>query len=134
MKTKFYMCPICGNIITKLVDSGVTPVCCGATMREMTPNGQSQEVSQEKHVPVVHREDACTLRVDVGSLPHPMMPEHHIRFIWVETEHGAQLQFLHPEQSPTAEFYGCKDRPTAVYEYCNIHGLWATDQIPEQHK
>lgn len=131
MKTKFYVCPVCGNVITKLVDSGVTPVCCGAPMREMIPHGQSEETT-EKHVPVVHREDECTLRVDVGSLPHPMTQGHHISFIWLETEHGAQLQYIFHKPEATAEFCGCKDRPVAVYEYCNVHGLWSTCDIPEQ--
>lgn len=132
MKTKFYICPICGNIITKLVDSGVTPVCCGAPMHEMIPNSEQADTTPDKHVPIVHREDEYTLRVDIGSLPHPMTPGHHICFVWLETEHGAQLQFLNPEKPATVKFCGCKDRPTSVYEFCNVHGLWMTKDIPEQ--
>lgn len=132
MKTEFYICPVCGNIITKLVDSGVTPVCCGSPMRELLPNSQKEDTSEEKHMPVVHREDECTFRVDVGTAPHPMTPEHHICFVFLETEHGGQLQFLNPNRPPVVEFSGCKDKPIAVYEYCNVHGLWVTTDIPEK--
>lgn len=123
MNTKFYICKHCGNVITKQVDSGVPVVCCGEPMQELKVN--TVDASVEKHVPEVTKIDDCTLKVQVGSTPHPMLPEHHISFIYLETENGGQLRYL--KDKPEAEFCICKDKPTAVYEYCNLHGLWKTE-------
>ena len=86
MATKFYKCRHCGNVVEKVVDSGVAVVCCGEKMEELIPN--TVDASGEKHVPVVTRLEDGRLKVDVGSVPHPMSPEHHIAFIYVETENG----------------------------------------------
>lgn len=94
-------------------------------MKELIPGEMDGLV--EKHVPVVERIDKRTVRVKVGALPHPMTPEHSIRFIYLETEHGGQLQYLHTGGSAEAEFCVCKDKITAVYEYCSLHGLWKTE-------
>ena len=125
MATKFFLCTTCGNVVVKAIDSGVDVVCCGKQMKELIPG--TDDASMEKHVPVVERIDDCTIRVKVGSMPHPMTKEHHIVFIYLETEHGGQIQYLDPEGQAEACFCGCKDRPVAVYEFCNIHGLWKTD-------
>ena len=123
MATKFYKCNHCGNIIVKTVDSGVPVVCCGEKMVELVPN--TVDASQEKHVPVVTRIDDCRIKVEVGSVPHPMTDEHHIAFIYVETENGGVQISL--KDKPEAVFCTCNDRPVAVYEYCNLHGLWKTE-------
>jgi superoxide reductase len=54
-----------------------------------------------------------------------MVPEHHIAFIYVETENGGIRVDLKDE--PNARICVCKDKPVAVYEYCNLHGLWKTE-------
>ena len=56
-----------------------------------------------------------------------MIPEHHICFIYVETENGGQLVQLDPEKPAVAEFCICKSPVVAVYEYCNLHGLWVKE-------
>lgn len=127
METKFYVCPICGNVIIKYVDSGVVPTCCGREMRLLSPN--TTDGAHEKHLPVVTRQDECTLKIEVGSTPHPMTPEHHIAFIYLETKCGGQVKFLDPTKPAVAYFCVCKEQPTAIYEYCNLHGLWKT--VPE---
>lgn len=123
MATKFYRCRHCGNVIVKLVDSKVPVVCCGEKMAELVPD--TVDASIEKHVPVVTKVDECTLKVEIGSQPHPMTPEHYISFIYVETEHGGMYVDL--KDKPEAFFCTCKDKPVAVYEYCNLHGLWKTE-------
>ena len=123
MATKFFKCKHCGNVIVKTVDSGVPVVCCGEKMEELVAN--TVDASQEKHVPVVTKIDECTIKVDVGSVAHPMAPEHHIAFIYVETENGGILANL--KDKPEATFCICNDKPIAVYEYCNLHGLWKTE-------
>ena len=122
MATKFYKCRHCGNVIEKIVDSKVPVVCCGEKMEELVPN--TVEASVEKHLPVVTRIDDCTIKVEVGSVAHPMLPEHHIAFIYVETENGGIRVNL--SDKPEAVICTCSSKPIAVYEYCNLHGLWKT--------
>ena len=123
MATRFYKCRPCGNVIVKFVDSKVPVVCCGEKMEELVPN--TVDASGEKHVPVVTRIDDCRIRIDVGSVPHPMLPEHHIAFIYVETENGGIRVDL--TDKPEAQVCICGSKPVAVYEYCNLHGLWKTE-------
>ena len=123
MATKFFKCKHCGNVIVKTVDSGVPVVCCGEKMEELVAN--TVDASKEKHVPVVTKVDECTIKVEVGSVAHPMLPEHHIAFIYVETENGGMRMGL--KEKPEATFCVCNDKPVAVYEYCNLHGLWKTE-------
>ena len=122
MATRFYRCRHCGNVIVKAVDSTIPVVCCGEKMQELIPN--TVDASNEKHVPVVTRLDDCAIKVEVGSVAHPMLPEHHIVFIYVETANGGTIVYL--KDKPEAVICTCTDRPVAVYEYCNIHGLWKT--------
>ena len=120
MATRFYKCRHCGNVIEKVVDSKVPVVCCGEKMQELIPN--TVDASGEKHVPVVTRIDDNRIKVEVGSVAHPMLPEHHISFIYVETENGGIRVNL--KDKPEAEIYVGAEKPVAVYEYCNLHGLW----------
>ena len=131
MATKFYKCRHCGNVIHKVVDSKVPVVCCGEQMQELIPN--TVDASNEKHVPFVTSTIECDcegkcermLKVQVGSVPHPMTPEHHIAFIYVETERGGIRVNL--TDKPEAVVCVCDSKPVAVYEYCNLHGLWKTE-------
>ena len=86
MAVKFYKCAHCGNIVMKVVDKKVPVMCCGAKMEELVPN--TEDAAGEKHVPVITKIDDCRVKVEVGSVAHPMLPEHHISFIYVETENG----------------------------------------------
>lgn len=123
MATKFYKCAHCGNVVHKVVDKGVPVFCCGQKMEELEPN--TVDASGEKHVPVVTRVDDCRLKVEVGSVAHPMLPEHHIAFVYVECEQGGIRVDL--TDKPEAEVCVCGNKPVAVYEYCNLHGLWKTE-------
>ena len=123
MAVKFYKCRHCGNVIEKLVDSKVNVVCCGEEMEELVPN--TVDASGEKHVPVVSCADECKMKVTVGSVLHPMEDAHHIVFIYVETENGGMRVNL--KDKPEALFCVKNGKPVAVYEYCNLHGLWKTD-------
>ena len=122
MTTKFYKCNTCGNVITKIVDSKVPVVCCGKPMTELVPN--TVDAATEKHVPVVTWLDDKRIKVEVGSVAHPMLDEHHISFIYVETLDGGIRVDL--KDKPEAVIYVGDTKPVAVYEYCNLHGLWVT--------
>jgi len=119
---KFYRCEHCGNIITKVNDAGVDVICCGEKMKELVPG--ATDGAYEKHVPLVTL-SGNVIKVQVGEVMHPMMEEHYIQFIALETEHGLQIKYLTPQDKPEAEFVITEgDEPVAVYEYCNLHGLW----------
>ena len=122
MATKFYKCRHCGNVIMKVVDSRVPVVCCGEKMEELVPG--IMEASVEKHLPVITWLDFNVMKVEVGSVAHPMLPEHHIAFIYVETEHGGIRVDL--KDKPEAVIALGEEKAVAVYEYCNLHGLWKT--------
>ena len=123
MKQKFLICQHCGNIAAMIRDKGVPVFCCGEKMQEITPG--ATDASGEKHIPVVTKIDDCTIKVEVGSVAHPMLPEHHIAFIYVETETGGIRVNL--TDKPEAVICTCNSKPIAVYEYCNLHGLWKTE-------
>ena len=123
MATKFYKCNHCGNVVIKVVDSNVPVVCCGEEMSELIPN--TVDASGEKHVPVVTRIDEKTIKVNVGSVAHPMLEEHYIAFVYVETENGGIMVNL--KDKPEAIVYVGEEKVLAVYEYCNLHGLWKTE-------
>ena len=122
MELKFYICRTCGNIITHVKKSGVPVMCCGKKMEELVPG--TVEASAEKHIPVVEVNGA-QVTVTVGSVEHPMLEEHYIQWIVLETEQGYQLKHLKPGTAPKAEFVlAAGDQVVAAYEYCNLHGLW----------
>ena len=123
MATKFYKCNHCGNVIVKVVDAGVPVVCCGEKMVELVPN--TVDASGEKHLPVVTVLDNNSIKVEVGSVHHPMLPEHHISFVYVETEIGG-IQVNLKDKPETVVYLG-EEKAVAVYEYCNLHGLWKTE-------
>ncbi|MCQ2339058.1 MAG: desulfoferrodoxin [Paludibacteraceae bacterium] len=126
MEAKFLQCLTCGNIICKVVDSGVTPKCCDSFMRLLEP--KTNEVGVEKHLPVVTRLDSCTIQVKVGSTPHPSTPEHHIVFIALLTKNGIQIKPVTQDgNNPEITFNCPQGEALAVYSFCNLHGLWMTN-------
>lgn len=121
METKFYHCKVCGNTIIKVIDGGTVPKCCNAEMEELKPN--TTEGKSEYHLPVMIQCDNHKLKIRVGKELHPMTPEHHIRFIYIETEQGGHLYRL-KEGCPAEIIVSMCEKPTAIYAYCNLHGLW----------
>ena len=124
MKTKFYICRHCGNLVHMIHDAGVPMMCCGQKMDELLPN--TVEASGEKHLPAVTVEDGA-VHVNVGSINHPMIPEHYIEWIYVQTENGGHLKSLKPGDDPSTAVCLGDDKALAVYAYCNLHGLWMTE-------
>ena len=122
---KFYICEHCGNIITHTKNSGVPVFCCGQKMKEIIPG--TVEASVEKHLPVVKVEGNLVI-ASVGSVEHPMVEEHFIQWVALETERGSQIKKLLPGEKPQAVFALAEgEKPVAVYEWCNLHGLWKTE-------
>ena len=119
---EFYIWQRCGNLITCLDNKGVPVMCCGQKMTQLGPG--TVDASREKHVPVVETAGSPAT-VTVGPVEHPTLPEHFIPWIALETNQGSQIKYLQPGQAPKASFALAEgEEVKAVYEYCNLHGLW----------
>ncbi len=129
MAKRFFVCKTSGDILGLLRDGGgeLKLSCCGEDLKELKAN--TTDAAQEKHVPVANYDKAAgKVTVTVGSVAHPMTPEHLISWIHLETKKGAQICHLTPEDKPEAVFILADgDEPVAVYEYCNLHGLWKVE-------
>lgn len=123
-EVKFYRCRHCGNLVAVVEDAGPVPVCCGEPMELLVAG--SVDAAAEKHVPDVTRE-GNVLRVRVGSVEHPMLPEHYIQWIAVACDRRLQLAHLAPGEAPEDAFHVPAGAPVTVYEYCNLHGLWKAE-------
>ena len=122
MEMKFYRCEHCGQIVAIVKGTGVPIICCGQPMTEMVPG--TVDASLEKHVPVVEV-NGSKVTVKIGSVEHPMLDEHYIEWIALQTKFGNQRKSLKPGDKPEACFALCEgDEVVAAYEYCNLHGLW----------
>ena len=119
---KLLKCMKCGKIAVQLNNKPCPTMCCGEPMQELTPN--TVDAAFEKHVPVVERE-GNTVKVCVGSVAHPMLEEHWIMFIALETKNGWQYKELKPGEEPVAVFAVKEDDEVlGAYELCNLHGFW----------
>ncbi|MCC8043958.1 MAG: desulfoferrodoxin [Clostridiales bacterium] len=122
MEAKFYICEVCGNIVMKVEDKGTPIKCCGQNMKELIPG--TTDAAAEKHV-AVYEVEGNLVKVTVGSVAHPMLPEHYIAWIAIKTKEGFQLKKLAPGEKPAADFALCDgDEVEEVYAYCNLHSLW----------
>lgn len=120
-EVKFYICKHCGNLVEMVQDSGANPVCCGEPMQLIVHN--TQEAAVEKHIPVA-KVDGNIVKVDVGSVAHPMTDAHYIGWVYLQTDKGSHKKMLNPGEAPQAVFALADEVPVAVYAYCNLHGLW----------
>lgn len=123
-KIRFFKCMHCGNIVGVIHNTGVPMMCCGEEMTELVPG--TADASREKHVPVVTLA-GNTVKVSVGEAEHPMVEDHFIQWVYLQTDRGGQRKCLRPNEKPQVTFALCDEKPLAVYEYCNLHGLWKTD-------
>ena len=122
MEQKFYVCKHCGRIIAVVKESGVPVMCCGQKMTEIVPG--SVDAAAEKHVPVWTVE-GNTVKVKVGEVAHPMLPEHYIEWVSLQSKCGNQRKQLRPGDAPEVSFALTDgDEVEAVYAYCNLHSLW----------
>lgn len=122
MEQKFYICKHCGNIVAEVKASGVPVMCCGEEMALIIPG--TTDAAVEKHVPVYELKDG-KICVTVGFAEHPMLAEHYIEWICVQTANGSFIKHLTPGSAPKACFALCDgDKVEAVYAYCNLHSLW----------
>ena len=110
-KIHFYVCPVCGNVITS-VGQG-TFSCCGITL----PKQEAEPCDEEHiiHVETVDNEYSVTMK-------HSMSKGHYISFIAYITSDSAEVIKLYPEQEVCVRFR--KKGHGVLYAYCNKHGMF----------
>ncbi len=124
MELKFYRCKHCGKIIAIVNDTKVPTICCGEAMEELIPG--TTDAAVEKHVPVITK-NGNIIEVKVGSVEHPMAPEHYIEWIALRTKQGNQRKILKPGDVPVATFALVDgDEVIEAFAYCNLHSLWVS--------
>ena len=120
---QLYKCEICGNLIKVVHGTGGSLMCCLDEMSLQEPN--TADISQEKHVPVAEKDDN-TLKVSVGSMPHPREACHFIESISILTDKRHYEEYFSPEDKPEAIFEN-DENVRCVRSYCNLHGLWRSE-------
>lgn len=114
LRTKFYVCPVCGNIIHSSGEAVVS--CCGITLPPL-----EAEVPDDGHGINVEA-DGYELYV---TMDHVMTKDHYISFIAALSDQGVQLVKLYPEGMAEARFSG--SRVKRILAYCNRHGLFEVE-------
>jgi desulfoferrodoxin len=111
-KTKFYVCPNCGNVVTSTGELIIN--CCGSKLTKL----KAGKDADGEHLPAVEFIDG---EVYV-SLNHEMEKKHYISFIAYVTANKMTVIKLYPEQGAEARFQ--MTGHGILYVYCNRHGLW----------
>ena len=111
LRSKFYVCPICGNIIHTTGAALIS--CCGITL----PALEAEDPDEDHGVTVEHVEDEHFITV-----PHPMTKGHFISFIASVTSDRLQMVKLYPEGNAETRLQ-LRGRGY-LYYYCNQHGLF----------
>ena len=116
MRSKFYVCPVCGNVIHSMGESVIS--CHGVQLSPL-----DAEPTDEKHMIFIERiEDEYYVRID-----HDMTKEHYISFVAAASSDGIQLVKLYPEGNAEARF---KIRGVRrIFFYCNRDGLYSIDPV-----
>jgi len=119
-RSQVYKCNSCGHIVSVMHKGAKPLVCCGQPMQFMDEN--SVDASKEKHVPVIEKTE-LGYKVIVGSVAHPMLPEHYIEWIELIADNEVYTKFLNPGDAPEAIFT-VKATSVIAKAYCNLHGNW----------
>ena len=110
-RCKFYVCPICGNILYSTGNAVVS--CCGVTL----PPLEAEDADEDHTVTVENVEDEHFITVH-----HPMTKEHFISFVAYVTCDRVQFVKLYPEGEAQTRLQ-MRGLGT-LYYYCNRHGLY----------
>ena len=110
LRSKFYVCPICGNILSAVGDAVIG--CCGITL----PPLEAEETDEDHPVSIEKVEDEHFVTVN-----HPMTKAHFISFVAYVTSDRVQFVKLYPEGNAETRL-SLRGRGY-LYIYCNKHGL-----------
>ncbi len=110
LRSKFYVCPICNNIMSAVGDAVIS--CCGITL----PPLEAEEIDENHQITIEKVEDEHFITVD-----HDMTKEHFISFVAYVISDRVQFVKLYPEGNAETRlnFRGSG----YLYIYCNKHGL-----------
>lgn len=111
---KFYVCPVCGNVIITTEDNIVT--CCGQKL-----NGQEIKIAEGKHRIIVEEKDG---KVHFTS-EHGMTKEHHLNFIAYGKNNQYMIIKLDKESSVDVIVERLEDAD--IIFGCNQHGVWRNE-------
>lgn len=111
LRTKLYICPICGNVIHGIGNAVVS--CCGVTL----PAAEAEEADEEHGITLEAVEDEWFVTVH-----HPMSKQHFISFLAYVTIDRFQMVKLYPEGEAQTRLQ--LRRGGMLYYYCNRHGLF----------
>jgi transcriptional regulator with XRE-family HTH domain/desulfoferrodoxin (superoxide reductase-like protein) len=112
-KIRFYVCPICGNVLTSSNKASIS--CCGRKLAPLVPKEHL-----EHHQMTIKEIDIY----NYISIDHVMKKSHFIRFIAYVGTDIVLLKRLYPEQSASIHIPAMQ-RDGKLYGYCSRHGLWA---------
>lgn len=112
MRSRFYVCPVCGNTIHCM---GEAVIHCHGVL--LTP-AEAEETDEEHMIFIERVEDEYYVRID-----HDMTKKHYISFIAALSSDKIQMTKLYPEGNPEARFKmaGVKQ----IFFYCNKDGLFS---------
>ena len=119
LRSKFYVCPVCGNVIHSMGETAIH--CHGIQLMPL-----EAEAPDDHHMISIERiEDEYYVRID-----HSMTKEHYISFVAAASSDDMQLVKLYPEGNAKARFKirGVKK----IFFYCNRDGLFSIDPVKEQ--
>ena len=111
LKTQFYVCPVCGNVIR--ADGQAVISCCGVTLPPLT----AEEPDEAHAIRTQRAEDEYYVTAE-----HPMTREHYISFLAAVSDNAVQFVKLYPQGGAEARFK--IGRVKYLYAYCNRHGLF----------
>jgi len=111
LRSKFYVCPICGNAIHTMGQTLVS--CCGITL----PALEAEDADDDHTVTVENVEDEHFI-----TIHHSMMKAHYISFVAYVTSDRIQMVKLYPEGNAETRLQ-LRGRGS-LYYYCNQHGLF----------
>lgn len=110
LRSKFYVCPLCGNVLHATGDAVIS--CCGIPL----PALEAEETDDTHSLTLEKVEDETFITV-----PHPMTKEHYISFLAHVTMDRIQLVKFYPEGNAETRL-SLRGRGF-LYLYCNKHGL-----------
>jgi DNA-binding XRE family transcriptional regulator/desulfoferrodoxin (superoxide reductase-like protein) len=112
LRSKFYVCPVCGNVIHSMGEAAIQ--CHGILLTPL-----EAEPADERHMLSIERvEDEYYVRID-----HSMTKEHYISFAAAASSDQVQMVKLYPEGNAEARF---KIRGVRrIFYYCNRDGLFS---------
>ena len=111
LRSRFYVCPVCGNMIHSWGNAVVS--CCGITL----PALEAEDADDDHAVTIENVEDEHFMTVH-----HPMTKAHYISFVAYVTSDRVQLVKLYPEGNAQTRLQ--MRGMGYLYYYCNQHGLF----------